>query len=245
MDINTCRQELLGRGPAPEAEDWLIAQVCQKATYNPVRALCCNFLLDEFSRPFLEALSQHLYGEGYTEILGPYYEFISAEGGEERIPYYKVKSFKRKRDSKLRSYLSTITARYFTRLRSKELERERKNTSIDASDKVKSNIWECDLRENEWFGLLLSDDPAKEEMAEAENIKRRLRMALAQLPERERRVIELTVMDNASGLDAFEELASFLKSKKNQDEMTPKEKQQAIAVLKNKAIAHLTKLMKQ
>ena len=245
MDMNSCRKALLGRNQAADAEDWLIDNVCRKEGFHPTTALARNFLLDEFSRPFLESLSQHLYGTGYREILGPYYEYISAEGGENKIPYYKVGCFKRKYDSKLRSYLSTITARHFTKLRAKELEREREQISIEASDKIKSNFWECDLKENEWFGLLLIDDSAENDTIHNQLLWSKVEKAMQSLPERERRVLQLTVMDKAPGLEVFEELAQHMNSKRNQADMTDKDKQQAVAVLKNHAIAHLTKLMKK
>lgn len=63
------------------------------------------------------------------------------------------------------------------------------------------------------------------------------------LPERERKVLQLTVMDNLTGLEAFEELAGFMNSKRDQSKMEAKDKQKAVAVLKFQAIAHLRKLM--
>ena len=50
-------------------------------------------------------------------------------------------------------------------------------------------------------------------------------------------------MDNLTGLEAFEELAGFMNSKRDQSKMEAKDKQKAVAVLKFQAIAHLRKLM--
>lgn len=243
MDINTCKVELLGKKPSHEAEDWLVSHVCHYDERNALVVLCRNFLLDEFSRPFLESLSQHLYGRGAEELMGAYFDFISPAGGEAKIPYYKVHCFSRKRDSKLRSYLATITARHFTNVRSKEVAKERMETRIDASDKIKSNFWEFDLKENEWFSLLLSEDRSESGSIYDKMLFLRLEKALGQLPERERKVLQLTVMDNLTGLEAFEELAEFMNSKRDQAKMDAKAKQQAVAVLKFQAIAHLRKLM--
>lgn len=243
MDINTCKVELLGKKPSHEAEDWLVSHVCHYDERNALVVLCRNFLLDEFSRPFLESLSQHLYGRGAEELMGAYFDFISPAGGEAKIPYYKVHCFSRKRDSKLRSYLATITARHFTNVRSKEVAKERRETSIDASDKIKSNFWEVDLKENEWFSLLLSEDRSESGSIYDKMLFLRLEKALGQLPERERKVLQLTIMDNLTGLEAFEELAEFMNSKRDQAKMDAKAKQQAVAVLKFQAIAHLRKLM--
>lgn len=243
MDINTCKVELLGKKPSHEAEDWLVSHVCHYDERNALVVLCRNFLLDEFSRPFLESLSQHLYGRGAEELMGAYFDFISPAGGEAKIPYYKVHCFSRKRDSKLRSYLATITARHFTNVRSKEVAKERRETSIDASDKIKSNFWEVDLKENEWFSLLLSEDRSESGSIYDKILFLRLEQALGLLPERERKVLQLTIMDNLTGLEAFEELAEFMNSKRDQAKMDAKAKQQAVAVLKFQAIAHLRKLM--
>ncbi len=243
MNLNICKLELLGKKPSYEAEDWLVFNVCQSDERNALVILCRNFLLDEFSRPFLESLSQHLYGKGANELMGAYFDFISPTGGEAKIPYYKVYCFSRKRDSKLRSYLATITARHFTNIRAKEVAKERMETSIDASDKIKSNIWESDLKENEWFSLLLSEERSESGSIYDRMLFLRLEKAMSQLPERERRVLQLTVMDNLSGLEAFEELSGLMNSKRDQTIMSKTEKQKAVAVLKFQAIAHLRKLM--
>lgn len=243
VNLNTCKSELLGKNPSHEAEDWLVSNVCQYDERDALVLLCRNFLLDEFSRPFLESLSQHLYGKGANELMGAYFDFISPIGGDAKIPYYKVHCFSRKRDSKLRSYLATITARHFTNLRSKEVAKERMETSIDAADRIKSNFWESDLKENEWFSLLLSEDRSDYDSVYDKILLSRLGKAMSQLPERERKVLQLTVMDNLTGLEAFEELAGYMNSKRDQAKMGIKDKQKAIAVLKFQAIAHLRKLM--
>lgn len=243
MNLNTYKQELLGKKPSHEAEDWLVSNVCQSDERKALVVLCRNFLLDEFSRPFLESLSQHLYGTSASELMGEYFDFISPIGGEKKIPYYKVYCFSRKRDSKLRTYLATITARHFTNIRAKEVAKERMETSIDASDKIKSNIWESDLKENAWFSLLLSEDRSESGSVYDKILFSRLEKAMSQLPERERKVLQLTVMDNLTGLEAFEELSGLMNSKRDQSIMSKTEKQKAVAVLKFQAIAHLRKLM--
>lgn len=243
MNLNTCKLELLGKKPSHEAEDWLVSNVCQSDERNALVVLCRNFLLDEFSRPFLESLSQHLYGKSASELMGAYFDFISPIGGEAKIPYYKVHCFSRKRDSKLRSYLATITARHFTNIRAKEVAKERMETSIDASDKINSNFWEPDLKENEWFSLLLSEDRSESDSVYDKILFSRLEKAMRQLPERERRVLQLTVMDNLTGLEAFEELSGFMNNKREQAIMSKTDKQKAVAVLKFQAISHLRKLM--
>ncbi|WP_304480233.1 RNA polymerase sigma factor [uncultured Duncaniella sp.] len=243
VNLDTCKIELLGKKPSHEAEDWLVSHVCHYDERNALVVLSRNFFLDEFSRPFLESLSQHLYGRGAGELMGAYFDFISPVGGESKRPYYKVYCFSRKRDSKLRSYIATITARHFTNVRAKELAKERMETSIDASDRIKSNFWESDLKENEWFSLLLSEDRSESDSVHDKMILSRLEKAMNKLPERERKVLQLTVMDNLTGLEAFEELAGFMNSKRDQSKMEAKDKQKAVAVLKFQAIAHLRKLM--
>jgi DNA-directed RNA polymerase specialized sigma24 family protein len=245
--INTSQYEkqLLSAHPSSEAEDWLVSNVCSKDEHNASVSLSRNFFLNDFSRPFLEYLSQHLYGESYMEIMGPYYEFISPEGGNDNIPYYKVYCFSRKRDSRLRTYVSTITARYFTNLRAKEKARDDLQINIEASDHVKSNFSDEDLKENEWFSLLIAEEDAREATIAYKLLWAKVLKAMSELPERERKLLQLTVMDNLTGLEAFEELADEMNSKKDQSKMSVKEKQKAVAVLKHQAIARLRKLMEQ
>lgn len=245
MNIEICKQQLLGKQPSHEAEDWLVQNVCRKDEQNAVVRLSRNFLLNEFSHPFLESLSQHLYKRGANELLGPYFEFISPCGGINCIPYYKVYCFSRKRSAKLQSYLATITARFFTNERAKELAQQKMETSIDASDRIISFFGETDLKENEWFSLLLSEDSTDCDSFSDKIVLSRLEIAMSQLPERERKVLQLTVMDKVSGLDAFEELAHFMNSKRALKDMDAKAKQKAIAVLKFQAIAHLRKLIQR
>lgn len=243
IDISDYKRQLLGSRPSQEAEDWLIDKVCSKDDLEASVSLIRGFFLNEFSRPFLDYLSQHLYGKPYGEILGPYFEFISAEGGKDSIPYYKVHCFSRKKNSHLKSYVGTITARHFTNIRAKEAAKENIHVSIDASDKVKSNFFGEDLKENEWFSLLIAEKDVREDSFAHKLLWAKVLKAMEKLSPRERKVLQLTVMDTMTGLEAFEELADEMNSKKDQNTMSAKDKQKAIAVLKFQAIAHLRKLM--
>jgi DNA-directed RNA polymerase specialized sigma subunit len=117
--------------------------------------------------------------------------------------------------------------------------------NIEASDHVKSNFSDEDLKENEWFSLLIAEEDAREATVAYKLLWAKVLKAMSELPERERKLLQLTVMDNLTGLEAFEELADEMNSKKDQSKMSVKEKQKAVAVLKHQAIARLRKLMEQ
>ena len=111
-------KQLRGHQPSALAEDWLVTNVCSDVPTALVN-LAREFFLGEYSFPFLSYLGKHLFGTGANEILGEYYEFISPRGGVSNTPYYKVKCFDRRKQSKLKSYVATITARYFTQIKKK------------------------------------------------------------------------------------------------------------------------------
>ena len=91
--------------------------------------------------------------------------------------------------------------------------------------------------DNPWFSLLL-------EKNEIENLMDyKLKTALLKLPYREQLIIKLMIMDNASGLEAFEDLKPYLRSKIPFTDWSDKQKQDAMALLKGRALKHLKQLL--
>ena len=64
---------------------------------------------------------------------------------------------------------------------------------------------------------------------------------MALLPYREQLVIKLTVLDDVSLLDAYEDLKQYIKQKNHPS--SDKKKQDAISILKGRAIKHLKQLL--
>lgn len=235
-------KQLRSQQPSSLAEDWLVTNVCSDVPTALVN-LAREFFLGEYSFSFLSYLGKHLFGTGANEIWGEYYEFISPRGGVSNTPYYKVKCFDRRKQSKLKSYVATITARYFTQVKKKSLVTEQKEVSIDGErdeDKIKSPT---EVIENEWFNLLIVEGNQLPCTQNNQHIVFKLNAALQKLPEKERKVVQLTIMDTVPSVDVFDELYDEMKAKKPCSAFTRLEKQRAIGVLRNRALAHLRKYM--
>lgn len=237
-------KQLRSHNPSIVAEDWLINNVCSEIPTTLV-TLVREFFLGEYSYAFLNYLGMHLFGTGANEIMGEYYEFISPKGGINNTPYYKVKCFDRRKQSKLKSYVATITARYFTQVRKKEIEKEQKEFSIDESDKVCKIKSPSEVIENEWFNLLIAEGNQMSCTLNEQSLVSKLNAALQKLPQRERKVVQLTIMDAVPSDEVFDELYGEMKAQKACSEFTRLEKQRAIGVLRNRALAHLRKYMNE
>lgn len=233
---------LRGHQPTTLAEDWLVTNVCSDVTTALVN-LAREFFLGEYSFPFLNYLGKHLFGTGANEIWGEYYEFISPRGGVSNTPYYKVKCFDRRKQSKLKSYIATITARYFTQIKKRNLTQEQKEVSIDEGSEIGKIKSATDVIENEWFNLLIVEGNQLPYAPNNQHLVFKLNAALQKLPQKERKVVQLTIMDTMPSVDVFDELYDEMKAKKPCSAFTNLEKQRAIGVLRNRALAHLRKYM--
>lgn len=241
---NTYFTQLRSHQPSTLAEDWLIDNVCSNVPTALVN-LAREFFLGEYSFSFLSYLGKHLFGTGANEIMGEYYEFISPRGGANNTPYYKVKCFNRRKQSKLKSYVATITARYFTQLRKREIAKEQNEISIDAGNELHNTKSPSEVIENEWFNLLIAEGNQLSYVVNDQHLIMKVNTALQKLPKNERRVVQLTIMDTVPSDEVFDELYDDMKAQKAYSEFTKLEKQRAIGVLRNRALAHLRKYMKE
>lgn len=201
-----------------------------------------TFFLVDYSKSFLERIAYDLFHCGWEEIYGEYYEFISKENYETKVPFYKLTLFKGEDNSTLKSYTSTITSRYFTNKKKAEDKKKRiiQIVSIDEGQTIKRDNFGDEVIDNPWFVLLIDGNVSKDVTMET-----KVYNALEKLPVREQLIIKLMVMDDASGLEAFEDLAPYLKpTKKPISEWSDKQKQDAMALLKGRALKHLKQLIK-
>ena len=200
-----------------------------------------GFFLGDYSTPFLTGIAADLFHCGWEEIYGEYYEFISKENHETKVPFYKLTLFKGKNDSNLKSYTSTITSRYFTNKKKTEDAKMKKIriVSIDDGQNIKRDNFGGEVIDNPWFSLLIDRNSTKDVTMEI-----KVKNAFQKLPEREQLIIKLMVMDDASGLEAFEDLAPYLNPTKYPlSEWSDKQKQDAMALLKGRALKHLKQLI--
>lgn len=203
----------------------------------------CYFNTD-FSSPILSYVARYVYNNTYyQEILGEYYEFISKEN--KNIPYYKLTLYKNVNNSTLRHYVTAITVRYFVDKKKKEDKISRQQLSIEGASKANTKENERDVIDNPWFNLLIGNAGDNHVVEMASEARKKIEFIFSKLPERDVKVIKLMVMHNVSGLDAFEELEDDLgkTAKKPTSIWTTKQKQDAMALQKARALKHFIKVM--
>lgn len=212
-----------------------------------------SYFLGEYSIPFLRYIANNIlhlnnnyeYGEPCNLIQSDYYIFIAAPFNytKNRIPeWHKIGLYKGKDNARLRSYVGHIAKNYFIKNKNKYKDHD-KNTS--------------ELLEFIDYDALLGYDYADEKIDEnsSESLQN-LHKAFISLSERDQIVLQYLVMDKMHWSEAFEELRVYLDPLGPDDEWKtysheekqraidrywePKQKQDAMAGLKKRAIAHLS-----
>lgn len=238
--FGSIKKNVSAKNPTYEYELEFVRRISLKEKC-PTSTEAQGYFLGDYSIPFLTVIAADLFHCGWEDIYGEYYEFISKENHETKIPFYKLTLFKGKNDSNLKSYTSTITSRYFSSQKKEEERRSKKNkiVSIDEGQTIKQDNYGGEVIDNPWFALLIDKSTSKDATMEIS-----INNALNKLPEREQLIIKLMVMDDASGLEAFEDLAPYLNpSKLPLSEWSDKQKQDAMALLKGRALKHLKQLL--
>ncbi len=238
------QKNLLTNKPAPLNEEILIKNITSVDS-SPAVEQWRAFFLTDFSYGFLNRISYDLYGGHAGHIQGEYYLFISPLGGKDNIPYYKVSLYSRQNGAKLKSYLSSITTRYFYNKRAKELKKDGYSTRLDESTKIKKDFSGSDVIENPWFALLIYDGDENSLSSNDMAIKTKLIKMIEKLPEKEQIVIQMSYFENFTGDEIFEELLSsgLIKPKRDVSILNVKDKQDAVANIRKRAITHLKTLM--
>lgn len=198
----------------------------------------------DFSVPILSYVARYVYNStNYREILGEYYMFISKEN--KHIPYYKLTLYKNINNSTLRHYVTVITVRYFVDKKKKEDVISRLQLSIEGSSRENKKENERDVIDNPWFNLLIGNDGDNHVEMMASEVRKKIDLIFSKLPERDVKVIKLMVMHKVSGLDAFEELEEDLSktAKIPTNTWSTKQKQDAMALQKARALKHFIKVM--
>lgn len=248
MDFATIKAHLKARKGCIE-EDLAFVDLVVSNQPGPV-----NFFIGEYSAPLLDYIARRMLrlapGSGYAtpgeQIYGDYYEFIAAPFEMSRTTKYTPKwdrlaLYQAVNDARLYTYVSYITKRHFLRYREKYAVKEKNaDTLLDYVD----------------YMLLLGYDIPDEELCEEwETAQQRLSEAFGTLKQRDQAVLYCLVVDKMHWTEAFEELRGYLdplgpekawKSWTPEEKQaaidlywTPKDKQNAMAALKNRAIAHL------
>lgn len=212
-----------------------------------------NYFLGEYSIRFLRYIANNIlhlnnnyeYGEPCNLIQGDYYIFIAAPFNciKNNIPeWHKIALYKSKDEARLYTYVSHIAKNHFIKNKIK-YKNEKKATT--------------ELLEYMDYDALLKYDYADENIDEntPESLQN-LHKAFISLSEKDQVVLQYLVMDKMHWSDAFEELRVYLDPLGPDDEWKsysyeekqkaidrcwePKQKQDAMAGLKKRAIAHLS-----
>lgn len=223
---------------------------------NDPRAI--RYFMGEFSVPILRYMTYHIlhlkndseYGEPYQQVAGDYYLFIASPFNPPDDPkpeWHKLSLYKGADGARLYTYVFNIMFRYFTRNK-KKFENIKKNGE--------------ELLEYVDYEALLGYDLAEEEMSDEEIAAlKRARKAFDLLKEKDQEVLRIMVMEKTHWSKAFDLLRKYLdplgpkkawqswsfeeKQAAIDQYWTPKQKQDAISLLKVRAISHLAEQYKE
>lgn len=243
LDISAIRNNVCGKNPSLLVEKEFVRRITLLEP-SILRAQAQNCFLDDFSKPILEYVSLNVYKSTYyQEILGEYYEFISKEN--KRIPFYKLTLYNSINNATLRNYVTTITLRYFVSTKERRERKEGLLISLDESSTLKTEKDGSELIENPWFNLLIGNTGDEEETSFSSETYQKIEYVFSKLPERDVKVIKLMVMDNLSGLEAFEELKEELAktAKIPVTTWSTKQKQDAMSLSRSRALKHFKKIV--
>ncbi len=216
-----------------------------------------RYFMYEFSVPILRYIANNVfsmendpeYGEPYLQLVGEYYLFIGdpfelPEDSTSKEPrWHKLSLYIGKSKARLYTYVFRITLRYFIRKKDEFVNKEK---NADG------------LLEYVDYEALLGYDLAEEEMSaeEIEEALKRAHEAFHLLKEKDQEVLRIMVMEKTHWSKAFDLLRKYLdplgpkkawqswsfeeKQAAIDQYWTPKQKQDAISLLKVRAISHLT-----
>lgn len=168
-------------------------------------------------------------------IYGDYFEFVTNPIDDFNQPqWYQLKSYKGLNDMKLKSWLMKNSHQFFARKKKNE-------------DKRISN--EGELIEFVDYESLLGLGDSQECLSDEDCIYReRLSKAWSSLSEKDKNILHYLILEKLNWQDAFDELNEYIKPRGGRQVMetwTDKRKQDALAMMKVRAVKHLTKRFNQ
>lgn len=246
LSFDVIKKHLVGKNIINEYELEFVRRIIQRDEKLLYVQIARNYFLTDYSSSFLDYIASSICKEeNGLKIKGEYFEFISKSDYKTNTPYYKLTLYTAKNQATLLSYVSTITARHFTAKYCKDSE-IKKTVSLESFNTSTLNICKSEVIDNPWFNTLIQCE-ADDVLSKYGQTEQSLYTALQKLPEREQLIIKLMVMGDASALDAFEDLEPYLaqNAKTPTSTWTKKQKQDAMSLLKGRALSHLKKIMKK
>ena len=187
-----------------------------------------HFYLTEIGLPIMRHIE---YSIMHRDITADYYMFLSApfDEKEEKARWYRVDLY-RGIDCLLSTYTSNITCRHFYREANKEKKNQEKENALLEYVDYESLI-KCET---------MPDDGEEMQL-------QCVRIAYEMLNDRDKEVLRCLIIKNMSALKAFPVLSRFMKprpkdgmtSEEVKSSWTSKQCQDAISLLKGRALVHL------
>lgn len=193
------------------------------------------YFFGDYSEPILrficvKVFSSHKIEDAIITIKSEYYEFVAKpyDKKSHKPQWYLLKRYEGRNGLKLKGWLSNNSIHHFSRLKTKS----------DNEEKNKSEL--LDFMDYE---TLLSKDCYESEQSDEELVRNnRAKKAFEMLSEKDQDVINCLVLEKMHWTEAYERLNVYMKPRKGREVMetwSTKRKQDALAVLKARAIEHL------
>lgn len=194
-------------------EEWV-----EKLLYQPpIQPLHYYFFKVKCSS-FLKYIAEKVFDADSVEsILGEFYEFLSRDN------WHVLRSYKKKENASLSTYLSRCTLYYFIR-------KKKKNDG--------SNVYNLENKEIiEQLNYIATN--------EEEKVDTRVWQAFAKLRERDQLILQRLIIDGRSSMEIADEIWPYVNSnEKNWRKLPTKRVQDTIAMMKRRALFNLIEEMR-
>jgi hypothetical protein len=195
-------------------------------------ALAVNYYISEIGFPIIKYIENHIM---HRDLMAEFYIFISEPFDEEKqIPRWRRVEIYKGVNCSLKTYTTNISCRHFNKIANKE--RQDKQAEDEILDYVD-------------YESLLNCDSIPEDNAINRRQTLYVRKAFQLLSEKDKEIIKCLIFNNMSSIEAFPYLSKYINPRKKDglstDEIkaswTNKQCQDAISLIKGRALAHLQK----
>ena len=190
-----------------------------------------NFYLSDICMPITSVIERKIT---HRNIVGEFYEFISAPYDKDTyVPEWHKISLYEGVGCKLSTYTSCIASRHFCKVAKKERKiRQNETEMLDFVDY--EALLKCDM---------------SEEMSDSPTLKR-MKKAFSLLSDRDKVTLRCTIIEKKSSLDSFPLIERYinprpkdgLSSQQIKDMWDDKRRQDAVSLIKGRALDHLEQL---
>ena len=186
-------------------------ELVERLTATPADERLHNFFLNKVCRRILRHISSNIYNHSNdNELWGEFYEFISKNNWE------VLRRWENKNGASLYTYLAYCATNHFVKEQFKEKKQKEQFISISSQE-----IYEQ-------FANISCEETPDINSGQIWN-------AFNMLNERDRKILQLLVIDGCSIMEAAPQIWEYIKSKGTLEETDPKRVQCTIAMAKHRA----------